>query len=293
MLFATVCACDAVFGFRVPMIDGGLVSCPLPMPIGSTGDRDGDMAVDAEDNCPDHANVDQNDEDGDGLGDACDPCPLAAVVEPVDGDCDDLGMGCDPDDALPHLRTFFGFGSANGLTLGGGAAFSAGVEDGAFAITQNAELDRYGFVTLNPEVTTRGIYETRYAWTIAPDYFDMQLTFGHGAPAGSTAYRAQLLRVTASGPGRLWLRRASDGLGLRVVDLPPLTPGTYTLRVTVTDARITIDATGPGVEGTLEYDVAELTEPFPERGQIELRAHNVDAAFAYVQHVALEPPSEP
>lgn len=41
-------------------------------------DEDGDGVVDANDNCPHLANLDQGDTDGDEVGDACDPQPLTA-----------------------------------------------------------------------------------------------------------------------------------------------------------------------------------------------------------------------
>ncbi|CAN5923755.1 hypothetical protein BH11MYX3_BH11MYX3_00300 [soil metagenome] len=78
-----------------------------PLPIDSPGlptdgpapdgpaDLDGDGVLNAADNCPTTANVDQHDEDGDTLGDSCDPCPhLPGTASDSDGD--GVGDACDP-----------------------------------------------------------------------------------------------------------------------------------------------------------------------------------------------------
>ena len=65
--------------------------------VPAPGDGDGDGVPDADDNCPEHINVDQQDTDGDGLGDVCDPCPEVGVGGP-DNDGDGLQDPCDPDD---------------------------------------------------------------------------------------------------------------------------------------------------------------------------------------------------
>ena len=44
-------------------------------------DRDLDTVLDADDNCPGHANLGQSDGDSDGIGDVCDPAP-STVPEP-------------------------------------------------------------------------------------------------------------------------------------------------------------------------------------------------------------------
>ncbi len=67
---------------------------------GSCPDVDLDSVCDTIDNCPKHANSDQQDTDGDGIGDACDNC--TDVPNQVQSDCDSDGTGniCDgcPDD---------------------------------------------------------------------------------------------------------------------------------------------------------------------------------------------------
>jgi len=63
--------------------------------LSTTRDGDGDVLVDAEDNCPDVANAEQEDADGDGHGDLCDLCPYAADPKQLDGDADGLGDVCD------------------------------------------------------------------------------------------------------------------------------------------------------------------------------------------------------
>jgi hypothetical protein len=60
-------------------------------------DFDDDGVLNAADNCPDVANMDQFNEDRDVRGDACDPCPqLSAEAADVDTDADKVGDGCDP-----------------------------------------------------------------------------------------------------------------------------------------------------------------------------------------------------
>ncbi|MFQ5509123.1 MAG: thrombospondin type 3 repeat-containing protein [Leptospirillia bacterium] len=53
-------------------------------------DQDGDLLVDANDNCPLVANIDQTDTDGDGVGDACDNCPV--TYNPGQQDTDEFGV---------------------------------------------------------------------------------------------------------------------------------------------------------------------------------------------------------
>lgn len=77
-------------------------------------DRDGDTVLNASDNCPDVANLDQADEDGDKLGDRCDPCPQLAGVT-GDGDGDAVGDTCDPNQGARDATWLFeGFRSPPG-----------------------------------------------------------------------------------------------------------------------------------------------------------------------------------
>jgi len=58
-------------------------------------DRDGDSIVDEMDNCPYHANPDQEDFDSDNIGDVCDNCQNIANPEQEDFDGDLVGDVCD------------------------------------------------------------------------------------------------------------------------------------------------------------------------------------------------------
>ena len=73
-------------------------------------DPDEDGLGEAGDNCPQHANGDQQNLDGDAAGDGCDPdrdgdgiddgddnCPIVANPNQADGD--GVGTPCDPDEA--------------------------------------------------------------------------------------------------------------------------------------------------------------------------------------------------
>jgi cysteine-rich repeat protein len=57
-------------------------------------DGDADGLLDAVDNCPTKANVDQLDGDGDGVGDVCDNCPGISNPGQQDGDSDGVGDAC-------------------------------------------------------------------------------------------------------------------------------------------------------------------------------------------------------
>lgn len=60
-------------------------------------DRDLDTIPDADDNCPDDANLDQADCDGDEIGDACDP-----MTDGPDADDDDVSDACDNCPSVPN-----------------------------------------------------------------------------------------------------------------------------------------------------------------------------------------------
>lgn len=72
------------------------------------GDADDDGILDADDNCPHHANHSQADADADGAGDACDNCPGQANPDQLDTDTDGVGDVCDLDDSdgdgVPDLQ---------------------------------------------------------------------------------------------------------------------------------------------------------------------------------------------
>ncbi len=81
-----------------PLVDGPELPTDGPEPDGPA-DLDGDGVLNAADNCPTTANVDQHDEDTDAFGDLCDPCPhLAGTAS--DGDADGVGDACDPQPAI-------------------------------------------------------------------------------------------------------------------------------------------------------------------------------------------------
>jgi hypothetical protein len=59
-------------------------------------DIDGDTILNAIDNCPKVANLDQRDHDGDLRGDVCDVCPHLPSTIHADNDADSIGDDCDP-----------------------------------------------------------------------------------------------------------------------------------------------------------------------------------------------------
>jgi len=63
----------------------------------SGGDSDSDGVLDSDDNCPEHANLDQADTDSDGWGDVCDCCTEIANSGQEDSDGDGFGNICDGD----------------------------------------------------------------------------------------------------------------------------------------------------------------------------------------------------
>ncbi len=67
----------------------------LVIPIGAGADTDGDLILDATDNCPLVSNSDQTDTDGDGKGDVCDNCPGVSNPAQTDTDGDGIGDACD------------------------------------------------------------------------------------------------------------------------------------------------------------------------------------------------------
>ena len=63
----------------------------------SAGDIDADGVLDENDNCVEHANVDQADLDSDDHGDACDSCTEVPNAGQQDSDEDGFGNICDAD----------------------------------------------------------------------------------------------------------------------------------------------------------------------------------------------------
>ena len=142
--------CTAIYG-----LDATDVAHPL--------DSDGDGILDADDNCPQHANPTQNDEDDDTLGDVCDNCPLVFNPDQRNvGDTDAIGDRCDPHptDSTDCLRLFDSFDDdfATYWRVGGDPGGKPERGD--------------GFVTLTPNGATQGIS------LLAPDLtgrFDVQI----------------------------------------------------------------------------------------------------------------------
>jgi hypothetical protein len=86
-----------------------------PTPDGSAADFDGDMVLNANDNCPNAPNLDQHDEDGDAVGDACDNCPhVANATQARTGESATIngaGDACDPRPGQPGdaIQKFYSF----------------------------------------------------------------------------------------------------------------------------------------------------------------------------------------
>lgn len=92
-------------------------------------DTDGDTVLDADDNCPAVANLNQRDHDADLRGDACDLCPHVADGDGSDSDGDAIGDACDPRNGADSLVVFDGFyddSTALDWAKGGGAWSLAG-----------------------------------------------------------------------------------------------------------------------------------------------------------------------
>lgn len=77
------------------------VTSDATLPDASSPDLDGDTVLNAADNCPMIANLDQRDHDADQRGDACDVCPHLPSTIHADTDGDGIGDECDPRPTLP------------------------------------------------------------------------------------------------------------------------------------------------------------------------------------------------
>lgn len=100
-------------------------------------DSDGDSILDAIDNCPDLANLDQRDWDGDMVGDSCDGCPHLAASTP-DSDGDKIGDACDPRPQVAGDRReiWVAFYQASDIT---GWPNTAGTNAGAWSVEPGAD----------------------------------------------------------------------------------------------------------------------------------------------------------
>ena len=100
----------AINGDLTHNLTGVDLSLALMRDIGWFPDADIEGIADADDNCPNVANVDQADNDADNLGDVCDPdddndnvddgadnCPMNANGDQADFDLDGIGDACDPE----------------------------------------------------------------------------------------------------------------------------------------------------------------------------------------------------
>jgi hypothetical protein len=99
-------------------VSGVDLTLALMRDIGWFPDADIEGIADADDNCPNVANVDQADNDSDNLGDVCDPdddndliddfadnCPFTSNTDQVDFDLDNIGDVCDPVTGPPKFRS--------------------------------------------------------------------------------------------------------------------------------------------------------------------------------------------
>ncbi len=145
-LMIALAGCDLVLGLNRD------TTCPY-LDFEPDRDDDGDGVLNGADACPLLADQDPHDEDSDGIPDGCDPCPMLADAG-ADRDCDSIGAACDSDDTVPHVREFFGFGTARGIELTADAA----VTDDVLRFTFPG-ADGYGRAMAVGPVPAPAIYE--------------------------------------------------------------------------------------------------------------------------------------
>lgn len=122
LLEATPTSADAQWLQVALLSAGGGQVYAMPVQLRVRDDADGDLVVDARDNCPDTPNDSQFDDDGDGWGNACDCDDTDDTIFPgaadtpgdfIDGDCDGVDAGTTP---ATFAGTYTGTAS---LSLGG------------------------------------------------------------------------------------------------------------------------------------------------------------------------------
>jgi hypothetical protein len=215
--------------------------CDYQQPLPAGGDLDQDTQLNAVDTCPRVASQTTDDEDADGIPDACDTCPQLAGAGD-DLDCDGLGAACDPDDAVPHDRTFVGFGSPQPLALYGAVT----LVDSVARFETNAET--YGYAFVSEPVAPDGDYETGIEITAADVTFTQtSLVFQDSAGIG------ELFRIEVYNDSELhWAVRVwtNGGDTYGMVNLPTgITPSSphFTLRASIrgqtVDAQLLGDLT--------------------------------------------------
>ena len=243
-------------------------------------DDDQDGVINADDNCPFVANLDQHDEDADGYGDACDLCPLG--VETRDSDCDGVGDSCDPDNARPDTLQFLGFGTANGVTLSDPTTTMVRVE--ADALFMPKEVG-YGFAIVNEPVAYFGIYETSFDVTAySTGSYDVQLRWGSSNVAIPDDGYYALLYAGSGLPNRLEVGVIVAGAlnPITSVGVTSSELGHFTLRVTVTaDLVRVVLSDGASVMSTLDL-TPDMAPIHPSPSRFSLRGHRADVAFQYL-----------
>lgn len=279
MLLGCVLAagCDRVLGFSIPP------ACPGPAVGGPEVDDDGDLISNADDNCPLASNPRQEDEDGDATGDACDLC--AVGEEDRDADCDGVGDACDPDDTRPDARQFYGFASADGLKVLRGE-----ISGGTLRVRRDvADGMHVGAALAQADVVQDGVYEARFdllGFGTEP-YATIELRFGVDPRTESRGYFAWVL-YALGGTSQLVIGEFDSTLdplepymGLVAATIDPITPGTYTFRVSVSGATARAELLGEA--GTVEMlDAIDLLPVQHTPSRFGFVSNLVDLDVAYL-----------